>query len=383
MVRQSKELRALVRHCYMNARSVIHSQRFLLICCICLGWASQLFAQSSPTLDQQVEAGLTALKAKNWKLAQSSFAAAVKTYDAKPVASALIMSKLSPPNSTSVVITKNGKPQDVATEVNGFRQVMGTQQALYEFLAFSAQLAGDSVTADEYLAKVDEMRGVMWEKSWVALIPQIHALFYRQLTTETSDNFGKYLLSAGGMLLAIDDPEGLKVIRQAKLSLPKDPAVPALLASYLIVHDDPAGAKTEAKASLTLDPNQASVLIDLATANWLLGDLEGASVNANQAAGLRPQMPGPHATLAFVALEKGNLPTAVREAELGNKLGNGHKFFKSVWAVCLEASGDHARAVKLMNEAWEGSTPDLDQLKQWFFRGKALELARHFVKNGQ
>ncbi|MEO6393221.1 MAG: hypothetical protein ABIP75_15330 [Pyrinomonadaceae bacterium] len=364
-----------------TTRSAVHI--FIIIVALSLWVNATLGVQTStPTLDQQVQAGFTALKAKDWKLAQASFAGAVKTFDAKPAASALIMSKLSPLDSAPVVVTKDGKPTDVAAEVNGFRKVMGTQQALYEFLAFSAQLAGDGATAQEYLAKVDEMRGVMWERSWVALIPQIHTLFYGQLTAETSENYGKYLLSAGGMLLAIDDPAGLKVIRQAKLSLPKDPAVPAQLASYLIVHDDPAGAKTEAKASLALDPNQASVLIDLATANWLLGDLEGAAVNANQAAGLRPQMPGPHATLAFVALEKGDLPTAVREAELGNKLGNGHQFFKSLWAVCLEASGDHARAVKLMNEAWPGGAPDLDQLKQWFFRRRALELARRFVKNG-
>ncbi len=124
---------------------------------------AQLFAaeKSQSKLDQKIQAGFTALQTKNWKQAQSYFEDAVKIFEGKPSSSSLILAKLSlSPSDT--VITVNGKPKDVSGEVNSFRQVRGTQQALYEFVAFSSQLAGDSKKAEEYLNKVDEMRGVMW-----------------------------------------------------------------------------------------------------------------------------------------------------------------------------------------------------------------------------
>ena len=185
---------------------------------------------------------------------------------------------------------------------------------------------------------------------------------------------------AGRFLLTAEDLSGLDLIRRAKHNLPKDATVPALIASYLIVNHDAAGAKSEAQASLALNPDEPSVLIDLATAEWLLGELEPAASAAHKAATLDPALPGPHATLAFVALESGDSALALKEAEVGNQLSNGHKFFKTILAVCFEASGDQKKAKKLMAEAWEDA-PDEDQLKAWFFRGKPLEYVRVIAKH--
>ena len=347
-----------------------------------LSVVTQLFAaeNSQSKLDRKAQAGLTALRAKNWKQAQSYFEDAVKIFEGKPSGSPWLLSKLSLfPSDT--VITVNGKPKNVSGDVNNFREVMGTQQALYEFVAFSSQLAGDGRRAEEYLNKVDEMRGVMWGRSWAELIPQIHSLFFYHLSSDRSENFSKYLLMAGRLLLRVEDSGGIKLIREARQNLPKDPAIPALLASYLITHNDPANAKSEAQASLGLNPNQPSVLIDLATAEWLLGELDAASKDARRAEELNPELPGPHATLTFVALETGNTSFALKEAEIGSRLSSGHAFYQTILAVCLEASGDTEQAKRLLLEAWEGGSPDEEQLKAWFFRGKALEYARKVMKS--
>lgn len=330
-------------------------------------------------LDQKIQAGLAALQFKNWQQAQASFEGAIKIFEEKPSTSPWVLTKLSLSASNSVV-TVNGKSKDVSEQVNGYRQVMGTQQALYEFAAFSAQLAGDGRHAEQYLEKVNGMRGVMWGKSWVEIVPRVHAIFFSSLGSDSSENFSKYLLMAGRLLLDAQDQGGLKLIRQAKQNLPKDASIPALLASYLIVNNDPAGAKAEAQASLALDQNQTSVLIDLATAEWLLGELDLATKAARKAAELDSTLPGPHATLAFVALETGDASSALKEANLGNKLSNGHTFYKTILAVSFKASGDTQQGRKLMLEAWDGGSPDEQQLKAWFFRGKALEYARALMK---
>jgi tetratricopeptide (TPR) repeat protein len=331
-------------------------------------------------LDLKIQAGFTALQAKNWKQAQSSFEEGIKIFEKKPAGSLLVFAKVSMTPS-DISITTNGKPVDVSGAVNSFRQVRGTQQALFEFAAFSSQLAGDSKNAEEYVNKVDEMRGVMWGRTWAELIPKIHTIFFSYLSPDTSENFGKYLFMAGELLLRVEDARGIQFVRDAKKNLPYDASIPATLASYLIAHNDPANAKAEAQASLLLNPKQPSVLIDLATSHWLLGELDAASKTARQASELSPDLPGPHGTLAFAALETGNVASALKEAEIGDKLSDGHTFYKTILAVCLEASGDTAKAKKIMSEAWQGSPPDEEKLKAWFFRGKALEYARKLMSS--
>ena len=333
-------------------------------------------------LDQEVQAGFAALKNKDPQTAQKHFENALKVFDAKPSASKWLSMKLSLSPSNSVV-TVNGQPKDVSDQVDSYRQVMGTHQALLEFAAFSAQLAKDSRTADIYVNKVEDMRGVMWGKSWLELIPQIHRVFFPYVTPDDSEAFGKYLLMAGRLLLDADNSGAIELIRRAKHNLPKDATVPALIASYLINNHDANGAKSEALDSLALDPNQASVLIDLATAEWLLGELEPASKAAHKAMEIDPTLPGPHATLAFVALETGDPAEALKHAELGNQLSDGHPFFKTILAVSCLASGNSQRAQKLMTEAWKDDYPDEKKLASWFFRSKPLEYARSLIKRGE
>jgi len=344
--------------------------------------AKNTAADSDSNLDQEIQAGFSTLKNKDPQAAQKHFEEAVKIFDGKPSTSHWLLAKLSLSPSNSVV-TVNGKPKNVSEQVDGYRQVMGTQQALYEFAAFSLQLSGDDRKAATYFDKVDQMRGVMWGKSWIELVPQIHRLFFSYVIPDDSERFGRYLLLAGRLLLDAEDSGALALIRQAKHNLPKDATVPALIASYLIVNHDPGGAKSEAQASLALDPNQPSVLIDLATAEWMLGELGLATSAARKATELNPGLPGPHATLAFAALETGDNSLALSEAELGNKLSNGHQFFKTILAVSFVASGNKQRAEQLMAEAWDGGPPDERQLVAWFFRGKPLEYARRFMKSGR
>lgn len=335
--------------------------------------------KSSSKLDQKIQAGFNELKAKNWKQSQTNFEDALKLFEKKSTASKLIFTRISFSVSEKTVITENGKPKDVSQEVDDFRRVFGTQQALLEFAAFSSQLAGNSNKSDQYLQKVDEMRGIMWEKSWFELIPKIHDLFYSNLTSENSENFGKYLLSSGQLLLKASDKNGINVIREAKSNLPKDPAIPAILASFLVFNGDPSNAKIEAESSLSLSPNQPSVLIDLATAEWLLNEIENSEKHAKAAKTLNPKLPGTYAALAFTSLEKDDFLTALKEAEEGNRLAEGHSFYKTILAAAYQANGEKEKARKLLSEAWGGDSPDEDQLKNWFFQGKPLEYIRQIL----
>jgi tetratricopeptide (TPR) repeat protein len=190
---------------------------------------------------------------------------------------------------------------------------------------------------------------------------------------ENTESYGGYLYIAGDLLSASDDDRGIKLIERSQQYLPKDAELAATLAGIYIMSDRTADAKKQAELSLSIQPRQARVYIDLANAEWILGNIQAAKKHAQEAKKLRPDLPGPNATLAFVAIDEGDLKAAKEFSEEGSRISEKHRFFQTVLAAYEATAGNAAKARTIMNEAWGSDQPSEEMLKTWFFRRKPLE----------
>ncbi|HKV38851.1 MAG TPA: hypothetical protein VJX67_06535 [Blastocatellia bacterium] len=332
---------------------------------VCLGTifslADSVIAAKRPRLGAEISAGYTALHRHRWKLALGHFEHAIREFEQTSAV----------PEFKSSERSNSNLRRDLDLYVSS----MAGAQALATFACLSAALAGEDPKAEEYLEKVEHMRSAMWGRSYNEYASLVQRRFFAIVHKSDSERYGKLLRYAGELLLDAGHPRGIALIAQARRLAPKDAEPPALLAAYFINHHRAGVARREARASLHVKPGQPRVLIDLATANWLLGHLESARSAAHRAASLDPSLPGPHATLAFVALQKSDYQTAVREAEEGQRLSGAHAFYATVLAACLIAAGDQPRAREVMKQAWPGALPGEKQLRDWFFRGRVLHYA--------
>ena len=312
-------------------------------------------------LDRTIRSGFAALRAKRWMRARVRFELALRLRDQA-------FGSVAEPNAQLET--------DLREQLRSYWLSMNGQQSLLEFACFSAQLEGKDELAEEYFNKVEAMRGPLWGRSWEECVRRTHRIFFANLRSARGPRFGKALTLAGRLLLDIRAPNGMAVLKRARRIAPREPAVHNAIASYLLTHRDPGGAKRSARASLALKPDQPAVLIDLATAEWMLARLDAASSAARKATTLDPLLPGPHGILALVALERGDVVSAVREAEIGNNLSEQHPFFRTILAICLVASGDEFQAKKNMSAAWPNGPPSDEQLRGLLLRRKPLQYAR-------
>lgn len=141
-----------------------------------------------------------------------------------------------------------------------------------------------------------------------------------------------------------------------------------------MILQDPVKAKPQAELSLRINPKQKHVLIDLATAEWLLGNFEASSKNAAAASEIDAQLPGPHLLLALLALEKNDLKIAAKKADEATSLGKNHPYYITIQAAVAEANGDSATADRLFAEAWQGNPPSLEQFQKWYTKHRPLAL---------
>jgi tetratricopeptide (TPR) repeat protein len=349
---------------------------FLLMAAAISSASAQTPPQKSLSkLDVQIVAALDAVKAKKWAEARAGFEAALKTHEKKKSPSEFLFTKFYLPDEDP-----DERLSDAAEQITQWRHSMGTRQALLIYIAFSLQLEGNAAAAQKQVEAVYGFQSPVWGLSWRVFNVPILKLFYETVPSERTANYGRYLFFTGKLLVDSGEEDGSKFIEQAQKDLPGDKEVAAKLASIYIIRGDAANTKTQAELSLSADPKQPRVLIDLATAEWLLGLLDDAAKHARAASEMAPDLPGPYATMAFVALEKGETAAAVKAAETGERLSEGHVFYQTVLAVCLDASGKRAEAEKLFAKAWSDGLPDEEQLKHWFFRGKALEQALAIIK---
>jgi tetratricopeptide (TPR) repeat protein len=320
-------------------------------------------------LDKALKAGFESLSSKRYTDARTRFEEALLIISKNPTPSFWLFTKITLPDEDPA-----DPPRDqTAQGIESFRHSMGTRQALLMFVTFSYQLEGNRIQAEKYFDAVYDIQGPLWGLSWRTFTPPLCALFQNSVTNDGSENYGRYLFMNGRLMLSSGQNEaGLRIMEEARRLAPKDPDLPARLAELYVINGDAANARKYAQLSLDINPKQNRVLIDYATADWLAGELDAAVKHAGEAIAIDAEMPGPHATLSFVALERGDVATATREAEIGDKLSKGHPFYRTVLAACLVAGGKTAAAKKLLADSWKEGPPDEAQLRSWFFRGKPL-----------
>jgi Flp pilus assembly protein TadD len=353
---------------------------FLLVFSIsCLSVAGQGSGVPPSELDKKIAEGLQAVSKKNWAEARRKFEDGLAIYGKTPEPSEYLMFKLELPDED-----KNDVPSSPGEAgFMRYRHAMGTNQALLQFFAFTAQLEGNDPLAEKYFVAVYRLQGPLWGTSWQMYIPPIQALFHLAVPKDNSENYGRYLFRSGQLLWDSHNEMGKRLIEEAQKLIPNDAKVSAMLGSIYMVLQDPVKAKPQSQQSLSIDPKQPHVLIDLATANWLLGDFETAVKNCNSATDLDPELPGPYMLRGLVLIENGDLQAAAKQLEKAITLSRNHPFYLTIKAAVLEASGDAKAADKLMATAWEGDPPNIEQFEKWYLKHKPLALVKKILQRSK
>jgi tetratricopeptide (TPR) repeat protein len=138
-------------------------------------------------------------------------------------------------------------------------------------------------------------------------------------------------------------------------------------------------AKPLAELSLSLKPRDPHVLLDLASAEWLLGELDNATKHSLEAESIDPTLPGPQACLTLISIARNDVPAAYKYATEGVKRSDRHPVYLSFQAMVAEAMGNNKEADALMREAWKEQLPSDDDLRSWYLKDKPFELMKRLV----
>ncbi len=335
------------------------------------------FAQNNkemgtPKLDKFIENAFNAVKKKNWPEATKNFNEALKEKSKIKYPSYFLYQLL--------VLPDEDRSTDISdidvVQITFWRHSMGHEQALLTFLAFTEQLDGNTLEADRAMQKVYGMQSPVWGLSWKMFAGKIHDVFFALVPKDLGENYARYLFQSGNLLIDAEDMRGIELVERAQELLPKDPEIAGRLADIYLMTDKIEESKRLAEMSLSIKPKQLRVLIDLANAEWILGNIDAAEKIAKEAIAIDAEFPGPHSTLVFIAIEKGEFSKALEQAKIGSKLSNKHIFYQTVLAAALAANGQQIEAQNVMKESWQNEPPSVNDLKHWFFRRKPLELIR-------
>jgi TolB-like protein len=110
--------------------------------------------------------------------------------------------------------------------------------------------------------------------------------------------------------------EGLKELRRAKELSPSNPTANDLLTRVLVYVGNLTEAEKLAREALELDPLAFTPPFNLARILWFEGKLDEANAAAAKAAELQPEAASTHRYQVFVAFQRGDPETALREAQL-------------------------------------------------------------------
>ncbi len=348
----------------------------LFVCSITLV-GQDVVAGKTPSIDDSLRTGFDLLTKGKYADARVQFELAQSSFTKTPEPSQWLFTKIRLPDENEGDATSKD-PQ--IRQITGFRHTMGTKQAITTFLAFTCQLQGDKPAADKYFDAIYKLRSYVWGLSWRTFVPLIQSVFYPAIPQESNENYARYLYRSGLLLEDAGEDIALTFFERAQKMAPKDSEIAANLASSYLMKLRAAEAKALAQTSLSGKPQQGRVLIDLATAEWLLGELDNAEKHASEAAALLPQLPGPHVTLALVAIEKGDAAKALKEAEIGVKSSDRHPFYLAVQAAAFELAGRKTEADSNIKEAYNGKLPTEELLKGWFLKGKPLDILLTVIK---
>lgn len=336
----------------------------LFIICTTLNvWPHTSRHSNFSEIDELIHTGLEYVKTAKWKEAEECFEEANKIFEKEKQPSDWLFTQFTLPDEDGTQPSSDRERQFIR-----FRHAMATKQALLQFLAFSYQLEGNSDQAEKYHDAVYGLQGPLWGTSWRIFAPRFCNVFAGFVKVENGENLGRYqYLSAMLMLDAGEEfKEVFELLKKAQQNSPKDVDIAAFLANGYLQNRDPKEAKRQAELSLSLKPDQASVLIDLSTAELLMDDLDNAIKHAEAAAKLDGSLPGPHVTLALAYIGKNQSSEALKEAAKAVELSRRHPFYLTVQAAVYESAGKAKEAEKLIGEAWEGQLPDYNDLDKWY-----------------
>ena len=340
--------------------------------------AQTVSAKKISDLDKSIQAGFGFLKARKFADAATNFEAANKTFEKENQPSEILFDLIDVPDEDK------SDPPTSPTERQfiSYRHATATKQALLQFLAFTYQLDGKSTQAEKYFKEVYELQGPLWGTSWRVFAPLFYKLYDAQVSNETGENAGRYHYFAGSLLL--DSGEKMltvfEILQKAQKNSPKDADVSGLLANGYLQKKNPTEAKKQAESSLSVKPNVKSVLIDLATAEWLLEEFDNSIKHCEAAIKLDPVAPGPYMTLALNYIGKNDIQKALQEASKAVDLSRRHPFYLTVQSAANELAGNKTEAEKLLSEAWQNELPTSKDLDVWYINKKLRETVLITVK---
>ena len=350
---------------------------FQIVVCSLTFVGQDIVTGKVPSMDDSLKTGFDLLTKGKYADARIQFEAAQASFTKTPEPSQWLFTKIRLPDENEGDAASKD-PQ--IRQITGWRHTMGTRQAITTFLALTSQLQGDKRAADKYFDGIYKLQSALWGVSWRTFVPLIQSVFHLAIPQDNNENHARYLYLSGILLEDAGEEIALTFFERALKMAPKDPEIAANLASSYLMKLRAVEAKALAQTSLAGKPQQGRVLIDLATAEWLLGELDNAEKHASEAAALLPQLPGPHVTLALVAIEKGDIVKALKETDIGVKFSDRHPFYLAVQAIAFELAGKKPEADNNIKEAYNGQLPTEDLLKGWFLRGKPLDILLTILK---
>ncbi len=110
--------------------------------------------------------------------------------------------------------------------------------------------------------------------------------------------------------------EGLKELRRAKELSPSNPTASDLLTRVLVYVGNLGEAEKLAREAIKLDPLAFTPPFNLARILWFGGKLDEADAAARKAAELQPGAASNHRYQVFIAIRRGDIEAALREAQL-------------------------------------------------------------------
>jgi tetratricopeptide (TPR) repeat protein len=331
----------------------------------------------APKVDADLQKAFSHLVNGEYPLARKALESALATVSVDQSSSRWLFTKFQlPDENPGDADSTNAQTR----QITGYRHAMGTRQAILMFLCLVSELQGDHVAAEKYSDAVYNLRSVVWGMSWKMFIPPVEALFNQNVPETKTEAYGRYLYEAGLFLDSAEEEIALKFFQKAQELVPKDPEIAANLASYYVVRLKAKEAKPLAELSLSLKPRDPHVLLDLASAEILLGELDKAAKHSLEAESIDATLPGTQASLTLISIAKNDFPAAYKYGQEGVKRSNRHPVYLSLQAIAAEAMGNHVEANALVKEAWKGRFPQDADLPFWYLTGKSLDLMKTILR---
>ena len=185
--------------------------------------------------------------------------------------------------------------------------------------------------------------------------------FKQALASEPDDP--NLLATAGNALAAFDDPAAEPALRAAALTAPDLPVARWMYGAYLAREGMTKDALRELTAARELDPDDATIALELGVARALSGDLEGAMMEFESSVDLDPGDGWAQVLLGLTMIDTGDLERGAGMLEWAAQRCPEDVEAQLLTALAMAASGDADRALTLIEGArFRAGSTDLQLL---------------------